>query len=720
MGGTCTTSTPSPCNGFYDGVGSFDIYVGMGNVQNQGNIEGCACDVACHPCYDTFPGGYSSWRGGKRWMRPSRTLYNQDSRGMLRPALSSLEYPHRIPHTTIFDRAPCYDHTGRECYDTLRGLCECDNPPNCNAEGPQNPEDPGPFNFCPSGQPCPGLFYDTWWYDGYLWSPHPLGGFIKCRLTTQVDPLPIEAKAGSLYQAAFLRSGSRFYYGDYNNKHCVSNKFVFCAAYIDSNTQCTSSFSNPQLQETYNAGAAQGQFHNMGLSWNGISLKDQEQYSNCTGIVRDIKNAALARIPQLFDTVQHKTYSLGVSGNVWLDIWERQWSASGCDGFVLAEFPDSYLRFSRCPVRVTVEMVKAKVSFSLVAHTEGKQTWGENDEYFLLPTVRVRVHATLAVRAYLDGNTCILNGQTIEIDNHNEDESDCPNSATVVGGIDEIIVVHDGKSFDPPTSVEWWGYHGRSGVAPWLNRLQWPDFGNQFQQCCRLGWALSGLAIKGWPTAIESRGQSQANSLYDGSVTIDFANQGTFTAVCGQPDDGGGAGTPVDGDFKPNGPTGQQGPFSPSGPKERPYIPEQPDAPFDPTRPPIGRGPNRPIGGPDGPDAPEYPAPRGPVGPAGPYTPADREPPREFPPNQNPFDPTRPPVGQPPVVGGPRPRLKPPQIPPTLPIPIGRRPIIQGPGRQMPPNDNPPSPHDPIRGGNFPFGPTGPIGPGPDRSHVKI
>lgn len=676
--GSCLSDF-SPCSGFSDGAGSYFNFVGMNDDDTFGTGSACGCAVACYPCNDQFPENYAAWRGGLRWLRPSRTAFSLDAAGRFRPAVSDDPTPHRIPHLVYFDRAPCWSSFGAECYGFPRGLCECDSPPSC---------------LCSPGLPCPGHFYDAWWYRGYLWSPHPEGGFIDCRRTVETEAKVIAASAGSLYQASFLRASAPRY-ADFNTRHCASNKFIACAAYIDADLPCPSVFEHPELQSTYNPGAERGQFHYLGIEFHSLRLRDQGAYSGATGERLAVKNRALSRVHEVIDRLSHETYLRGVTGNSFLDIWSRSWSAQKCGGMTVGEYPNSYLRFSGCVVNVVLEVVEWKVHISLVAHAEREVTPGGPLIFkdYLLPTVRVRVYGRIVVRAQFANRSCSLGGREIFINNP------CMESAVVrdaAGNSADEIVVVDGRGipFDAPDSVEWWGYHGKSGVSPWVNVLPWDDWGPAvlIPQCCRLGRALSGLEIHGWPTSIETVPQSQANTLYDGHIAIDFSNQGTFMAVCGE-DDGGGIEPGPSGEFPPY--TGPIGPSTPFGPIGGPHAPDVP---------PIGPiGPLAPIGGPD------ERAPSIPIGPSEPpiYGPIGG-PDARVP--SIPIGPAEPPVYGP--IGGPDARV------PSIPIGPSEPPVygpIGGPDARVPSipiGPSEPPVHRPIGG---PFSPPGgpEISPGP-------
>lgn len=125
-----------------------------------------------------------------------------------------------------------------------------------------------------------------------------------------------------------------------------------------------------------------------------------------------------------------------------------------------------------------------------------------------------------------------------------ENMSEVPYEEALAASPDEILIFDSqGRQFDIPNIVEWWGYMGVYGGQKNYHN---PDV--EMSDCCRLLRDLDGMKVQGWPYnfgAYDEHIQGGLNmetmqdddwvgrSLYGGTVQLNFARHANYQAACG-------------------------------------------------------------------------------------------------------------------------------------------------------------------------------------------
>lgn len=644
---SCTVDQ-SPCSGFSDGAGSFLHWVGLDTGDDSGQLCGCCCEMGCESCTEESAGTGQAWLDGRRWLRPSILHDGRDATGRLHDLRTG--EPHRVPVQVTYDKAPCFDMDGHECYGDPQGehepgLCRCDDLSGCGLDSPR-------CEGAPSGGPCGGLHPDRFTYKGHSWT----GGaqHFTCRETFEsagsarwLDP--VRLFGGPLFQAAFVRSDNR-------SQHCTSNRMSLCGG-VSYGSECV---EPPPFAGEYYIGEDHQAFNFCWIDFLGLGLSNPAGVGPSSRVARRIKHDALQRLQQLpgLNQLDYRPFVGGpnAGNNAIIDRWGRTWGLGlppedwRVQGHV-ATFPNCRLRQSGCPVVVTVFIRWASIEMSLVAHRTINRDEDRNlIEPRLWPSARVRVYLELGIHAETLG-PCVRtrHGEQVALEVVNDPAYVNPPVVTPIGSDSIVYLDADGTEFIPPLVADWWGYHGEFGAVPW-EPVEYDENMNTTTKCCQLGYHLDGIQIRGWPTASASNPANPA-TLYLGSVKLGFRT----SQWCTQCATSGG---------HPNPPECDEG-------GGNPYIP------------PVGVQPRgidlRPIGGPPGPGlAPEPIPPFGPIG--GPTLPPES--PEPVPPaTPVPYPPLVVPIGAEPYPDPPlvRPTAPPPTKPPRpRPIPPVR------PGRRFP------------------------------------
>lgn len=667
---SCTVGY-SPCSGFSDGAGSFLHWVGMDVGDGEGQLCGCCCEIGCESCTEESAGTGQAWVDGQRWLRPAAVRDGRDARGLLHDLKTN--EPHRVPVQVTYDKAPCFDMDGHECYGDIQspheqGLCRCDDLSGC---GEGDPRCAG----VPAGGVCGGLHPDRFTYKGHTWT----GGaeHFRCRETFESAGSarwfdPVRLFGNPLYQAAFVRSDNRSY-------HCTSNRMSLCGG-VSYGSECV---EPPPHPGEYYIGEDHQAFSFCTIDYDNVTLAIPPGLGPSSVVVRQLKALAIQRVTALpgLNQLDYRPFLDGprVGNNSIVDRWGRTWGFGlspddwRAQGNV-ATFNNCKLRQSGCPVRVELFVRFAAVEMSLVAHRTINRGGPPNRSLIeprLWPSVRIRLYAELGIHAELIG-PCVRSrhGESVALEVVNDPAYVQPPVVSPIGA-DSIVFLDDaGTEFIPPVVADWWGYHGEFGAIPW-EPVEYNENENTTAKCCQLGYYLHGTEVRGWPTASDSQPEAPA-SLYLGKVTLGFrtSNWCTNCAMSGA---------------HPNPPECDGG-------GGHPYIP------------PVGVHPRgidlRPIGGPLGPGlAPESIPPVGPIG--GPVM---------RPSEPSPLPPVGP-IGGPvqrPIHTEPVPPATAAPFPPSV-VPIGAAPYpdppISRPSAPPPPKPPRPRPIPPVRPGRrFPVG----------------
>lgn len=114
----------------------------------------------------------------------------------------------------------------------------------------------------------------------------------------------------------------------------------------------------------------------------------------------------------------------------------------------------------------------------------------------------------------------------------------------LAASVDQILVFDSqGRQFDIPNIVEWWGYVGVYGGQK--NYASGAE--DQGEPCCKLLRDLDGMKVQGWPYNFSSYNESISNldvvqmqdddwigrGLYGGTVQLNFAQHQNYTSWCG-------------------------------------------------------------------------------------------------------------------------------------------------------------------------------------------
>jgi hypothetical protein len=209
---------------------------------------------------------------------------------------------------------------------------------------------------------------------------------------------------------------------------------------------------------------------------------------------------------------------------------------------VAAEFPNSYLLRSGCPVHAELIIVTAFIEMSLVPY---KVDWSASPtdvdfERQVWPYARVRITARCGVRATLPDGECVLvrpwlletdPAHAVPLSIRNPTPGDglgCIAMPKVFPEVDQIIYVDaEERTLIPPLHVEWWGYLGAFSDPPtedvWVDAHSCWEGSSMTAKCLRLADALSGMRVPGWP-AFSDRRPEDPNQIYGGHLELNFRN----------------------------------------------------------------------------------------------------------------------------------------------------------------------------------------------------
>ena len=254
-----------------------------------------------------------------------------------------------------------------------------------------------------------------------------------------------------------------------------------------------------------------------------------------------------------FDRLDNATFAQsGRDGNDEIGLYERNWifpSEGECeplppgqtdnDGSFIMKMDNSYLKQSRCAVRATLRLLS--VSFRVHIYVLSFVT--TEDSPFLYswkPSARVHIHARFSTPATLssqdpchllrpwmaesrrrDLEMAIINGEGCSWTARVEGRNPGPPPLRIVGADEIVFVDGQGRSFDPPETLDWWGYLGESSKVPWqeTNPIERPG-SNYSDRCCAGREALGQMTLSGWPYTLETDGAEESDSVYAGGFSM--------------------------------------------------------------------------------------------------------------------------------------------------------------------------------------------------------
>ena len=531
------------CEGFEDGHGSWYHWVGLRTSDNFGQGTCCGCDLGYRNCLQdsNHVGSYRAREEGDRWIKPSLVLESRDARGMHHD-LRSRE-PHPILGVVNYDVAPCHTGFGGECFGV--NLCGCDqNVMPCGFDSP---------NCTGIGEPCLGLYADTFGYVGSQWLP---GSRISCRETTQYETRLIRMEPESLMQAALMRLDIRSLS---RPTSCTSNRMALC---IGTNVDNPCSYSNPP-----DSGFYMGQHVNIysfaNIAYNNIGLRERTGLSPAALIALNIKRMALAKAMSFPSLSQIDSFAAAVgpsvAGNGFLAYWSRDWGVGiPLDQRValgtFATYPNCRLSGSGCPVVVDLYVTSARIEMSLVPHMTYNTDLPLTEREKMFVFARFRLSVRIGAVARIVGECSVQRawrgdtGPTVLAIANDEMGEVLPVVMPV--GEDAILFIDgSGTLFVPPSHADWLGYRGHFGVDG-ISAVTYVENENNLLRCCELAKELHGTEVRGWPYDIGS-----SVTDYDGHITIGLTDTGNFCGSCGNnfPDICGGGGGGGGGKIPPVG-----------------------------------------------------------------------------------------------------------------------------------------------------------------------
>lgn len=515
------------------------------NCDNVPFVGGAECDIGCCAPFMDYPNanlltGQIPVNQGTRWMRPHPQRGGRDASGMLHDLRSN--QPHAIPYSAVFQRAPCWQWPGVECYD--QDHCDCV-PPISNQDDVNG--------RCLDGSRPGGIFTlrrpDYFSFSGTSFSQSDEQGWIYCRRAEYVDqgnlqiehgPIDIRLGAGRLFQASFHRDNV-----------ITSDMFVLCngRAYPSRcNTgwdQCSGEGNN----RFYWVNACrQARYNYVELEYlrehpqipPTILLDPNAPYQDATEVA--IKNEVLAKMrttvfPGDIRLNRLDNQQFQNNGNTFLDYWSREWNAT--PDAEASSLPLAYrfqeARFPQIGCTGTAELVfrSAKIEADIVAHgvketTSPTQDLALHGKIRVYPSIRMRYRAELGLR-YAIPPTCRSGGFPVTVAGNGTQ------TPRLMPMNDRPILKALGKTVKhPPLHVEWWGYVGAFGSVPWHNVWPEPPAGpngvahgrrDPSQACNTLADAMTGryhpYEVTGWPT---HRGTDPEHSakIYGGTVGLRF------------------------------------------------------------------------------------------------------------------------------------------------------------------------------------------------------
>lgn len=439
---------------------------------------------------------------GQRWLEPDPQGTNRDAYGLLHDLRSNeLQFNEftLVPARVHYHVAPTWTNDGLECYEG--DLCDAW-PSNCV-----------PGISCTPGRPCePGaILSDCVFYQG----TQIRQGDFRCREVTEHGPLPVMLTAGLLLQGPFARSGVGT---------CVSNWLVPCM----------------QGGQRYFQNPCRDIFNYCSLRYDPndpVRIID-ESFDPRDRAATDAKNAILRLATDRetvfpggtgtrFDLLDDTESFTGDVGS-----WRRAYGPADipCGDMVEVAEVDlsgSYLRQSGCRVDARLVIVRVMIEVHIVAHRVDDSIPGNIGPFHLYAHSRAKITVECGIHATLPDGPCVLTRPWLDEDDpgrepiltlRNRTGGSCADGPIVEPPLDEIVYIDgEGREFDPPRHVVWWGYLGDLNGVPDTYGAG-PGDSSNVSICCAVRKSISGTIIPAWPSGVDS----QAGGMYGGSISVVF------------------------------------------------------------------------------------------------------------------------------------------------------------------------------------------------------
>ena len=498
---------------FCEAIPDSRCFLGIPAVNQPGDTTE-DCGVGCYPCLTD--GGMRinvSMNDGDRWIMPNGTL---DAHGASHDMTSnqSVAMPPEVSHLV----ASCWNNDGVELF--AREYC-----PTC-MPGPQ-------FGADENHQgPIRGMLHDDFFYNGHEHNQFT----VHCRHYLEDVDLPFHTRSKPLtYQGIFLRSGVME-----RNRPCHSNQMKEHAGRRLDPNKCDPG------SEFYNDDSRRNVFNAMFMSYHGVRILASEDAPLQNATVRALKNAALNYVldPEVvlpghdplgtnFDRLDYENIQGGFGR---LNLWSREWNTLENFDLPPEDLPTvpgvtvpGRLRYRDCTLTAELVIVGVSIIVDMVpwASCSGIDTCASGEERHVHVSARTHVLIHTTLRAAFD-EPC--DGVVI----HNQEADDgTPASQRLPWVADDQIIWldADGRLFQPPNVVEWFGYQGQQNhtgdVWDDVHSLHEPGdpeciqgFGRAANGI-RLARELTGTRILGWPMRKGSLPE-RPRQIYGGNVEFGF------------------------------------------------------------------------------------------------------------------------------------------------------------------------------------------------------